>query len=132
VMNTFFVPQLGSMIYTMHGMVTQLHLLASQPGDFYGLSGQLSGDGFSDMYFTLRAVAPDDFTAWVNTVRQSRQSGPVLDRAAYTALLNQSVLPPYTYRAIDPQLFNAVATQQLPPGEGPWTGRPALDVHPLQ
>lgn len=129
VMNTFFVPQLGSMIYTMYGMVTQLHLLASRPGDFYGLSGQLSGDGFSDMHFTLRAVAPDAFTAWVNT---AQQSGPVLDHAAYTALLKQSVLRPYTYRAIDPQLFNAVATRQLPPGEGPQTGRPAPNVHPVQ
>lgn len=129
VMNTFFVPQLGSMIYTMYGMVTQLHLLASGPGDFYGLSGQLSGDGFSDMHFTLRAVATDAFTAWVNT---ARQSGPVLDRAAYTALLKQSVLRPYTYRAIDPKLFNAVATRQLPPGEGPETGRPAPNVHPVR
>src|SRR5262249_48144549 len=82
VMNTFFVPQLGSMIYTMYGMVTQLHLMANQPGDFYGLSGQLSGDGFSAMHFTLRAIAPDDFATWVDTVRQSRLAGPVLDREA--------------------------------------------------
>src|SRR4051812_2326242 len=38
VMNAFFVPQLGSMIYAMNGMTTQLHLQADRPGDFYGRS----------------------------------------------------------------------------------------------
>src|SRR6202044_2185037 len=32
VMNSFFVPQLGSQIYTMAGMTTQLNLLASHEG----------------------------------------------------------------------------------------------------
>src|SRR5262249_58413386 len=54
VMNMFFVPQLGSMIATMPGMVTQLHLAADKPGDFRGLSAQYSGGGFSDMNFVLR------------------------------------------------------------------------------
>ena len=49
VMNAFFVPQLGSMIYTMNGMVTQLHLQADHAGDYNGLSAQFSGDGFPDM-----------------------------------------------------------------------------------
>ena len=46
VMNTFFVPQLGSMIYTMNGMADNLWLQADRPGDYYGLSGMISGDGF--------------------------------------------------------------------------------------
>ena len=56
VMNSFFVPQLGSMIATMNGMVTQLHLQADQSGEFYGQSTQFSGDGFSGMQFVVRAV----------------------------------------------------------------------------
>ena len=32
VMNSFFIPQLGSQIYTMGGMTTHLNLLADQPG----------------------------------------------------------------------------------------------------
>ena len=46
VMNSFFVPQLGSQIYTMAGMATQLNLLADQPGTYPGLSAQFSGEGF--------------------------------------------------------------------------------------
>ena len=53
-MNSFFIPQLGSQIYTMPGMTTQLNLLADQPGTYDGLSAQFSGDGFSDMRFDVR------------------------------------------------------------------------------
>jgi len=34
VMNAFFVPQLGTQIYTMPGMTTHLNLLADQTGDY--------------------------------------------------------------------------------------------------
>ena len=57
VWNVFFVPQLGSMIYTMNGMRTQMNLQADEPGTFHGLSAHFSGDGFSDMHFAVRAVS---------------------------------------------------------------------------
>src|SRR5271154_5026150 len=56
VMNAFFIPQLGSMIYTMNGMMTQLNLRADTPGTYLGLSSHYSGDGFSDMHFDVRAL----------------------------------------------------------------------------
>src|ERR1700676_615658 len=46
VMNAFFIPQFGSMIYTMNGMVTRLNLRADNPGTFQGLSAHFRGDGF--------------------------------------------------------------------------------------
>jgi cytochrome o ubiquinol oxidase subunit II len=128
VMNMFFVPQLGSMIATMNGMVTQLHLAADKPGEFYGQSAQFSGDGFSDMNFIVRAVPQDAFAQWVAT---ARQTGPALDRTSYMALSQQNRnVRPFTYRTIDPTLFNAVVTQQLPPGPGPSAGRGGVAVHP--
>ena len=57
VMNTFFVPQLGSMVYVMNGMQTELHLQADREGDYFGLSAHFSGDGFSDMNFRVQAVS---------------------------------------------------------------------------
>src|SRR6195952_2327230 len=51
VMNSFFVPQLGSQIYTMAGMVTRLNVQADHAGTYRGLSAQYSGGGFSDMHF---------------------------------------------------------------------------------
>jgi cytochrome o ubiquinol oxidase subunit 2 len=123
VFNVFFVPRLGSMIYAMPGMVSQLHLQADQPGQLWGTSAQFSGDGFSDMQFPVHSVPAAEFAAWAAGVRTA---GPTLDRTAYAGLMRQSQRePPMTYRAVDPQLFHAVATQQIPPGPGPQPEAPA-------
>jgi len=71
VMNSFFIPQLGSQIYAMAGMQTQLHLIADQAGTYDGLSANFSGDGFSDMHFNVIATTDDKFQAWVQHVRNS-------------------------------------------------------------
>jgi cytochrome o ubiquinol oxidase subunit II len=128
VMNNFFIPQLGSMIAAMNGMVTQLHLKADHPGNYLGLSTQFSGDGFSGMNFTARAVPEDEFERWVASVKQS---GPALDGAAYTSLKQQSQnVTPFTFRTIDPNLFQAIATREIPPGPGPRTGPAGANVRP--
>jgi cytochrome o ubiquinol oxidase subunit 2 len=128
VMNAFFIPQLGSMIYTMNGMTTRLNLEADAPGNFHGLSSHFSGDGFSDMHFNVRAVSGEEFTAWIEA---TRTTGPTLDAASYTTLARQSIdASPFTFRAADPGLFRQIVTQQLPPGPGPQTGRPDRTVSP--
>jgi len=117
VMNAFFVPRLGSMIYTMNGMADNLNLQADKPGDYPGLSSMISGDGFSDMHFDLRAVTPDRYAAWIAA---ARKTGPVLDPAGYAALSRQSVnVAPYTYRAVQPGLFQAIVSQHIAPAPGP-------------
>ena len=128
VMNMFFVPQLGSMIATMNGMVTQLHLAADKPGEFYGQSAQFSGDGFSDMNFMTHAVPQDAFAQWV---AGARQTGSALDRTSYLALCQQSSnVRPFTYSTVDATLFNAIVNQQLPPCPGPNTGSAGAAFHP--
>jgi cytochrome o ubiquinol oxidase subunit II len=117
VWNTFWVPELGGMLYCMHGMVGTLYLQADRPGVFRGRSAMISGDGFADMHFETQALPPDEFTRWVNT---TRGAGPPLDDVAYKELLRQSSgVAPYTYASVRPGLFEAIATQELPPGEGP-------------
>jgi cytochrome o ubiquinol oxidase subunit 2 len=117
VFNVFFVPRLGSEIYSMYGMTTELNLQADRPGIYPGLSAHFSGDGFSDMAFDLRAVTAEQFSAWATA---AGASGPVLDEAAYRDLLKQSEnIKPYTYRSVLPGLFDAIVMQRLPPGEGP-------------
>jgi cytochrome o ubiquinol oxidase subunit 2 len=129
VMNAFFVPRLGSMIYTMNGMVTQLNLQADHVGDYDGLSAHFSGDGFPSMRFTTHAVSAAAFGEWV---RAARSRGPALDDAAYLALAEQSSnVAPTTYRAVTPGLFHRIATQALPPGPGPQHGVPTPDVRPV-
>jgi cytochrome o ubiquinol oxidase subunit 2 len=129
VMNQFFVPQLGSMIATMNGMVTQLYLQADHRGDYYGQSAQFSGDGFSDMHFTVRAVSAEEFTQWLDRARNAES---VLDRSGYIALSQESQdVRPFTYRTVEPDLFQAILTQQIPPGPGPSGGNGGVSVRPI-
>jgi len=117
VMNAFFIPQLGSMIYTMNGMTTQLNLRADAPGTFRGLSSHYSGDGFSGMHFEVQAVPAERFAAWIAA---TRSTGPTLDAGSYAALARQSMnTTPFTFRAADPELFQQIVLQKLPPGPGP-------------
>src|SRR3954471_21360182 len=103
-MNSFFVPQLGSQIYTMAGMVTRLHLQADHPGTYRGLSANYSGDGFADMRFTVIAVDADGFAQWVAA---ARNAAPVLDAQAYAQLAKPSkAIVPFNYGAVAPDLFN--------------------------
>jgi cytochrome o ubiquinol oxidase subunit 2 len=119
VFNAFFVPRLGSLIYAMNGMVSQINLEADRPGTYLGFSGHFSGDGFSDMKFDSVAVPPGQFASWAAGVK-----GAPLDRGAVGALLKQTrAVAPYTYRDVDPTLFDAIASQKLPPGEGPTGGQ---------
>lgn len=106
VMNSFLVPQLGSQIYTMPGMATQLNLLAERPGHYRGMSAQISGDGFSDMRFFADAMRPDEYARWL---RETRAGGPPLDAAAYALLATPgSVAAPRTYASVSPGLFDTV------------------------
>jgi cytochrome o ubiquinol oxidase subunit 2 len=118
VMNVFFVPQLGSMIYTMNGMVTKLHLRADNEGTFQGLSAHFSGDGFPEMLFDVHVVPQLAFPDWIE--RAARGSQAVLNADSYKKLVQQSVeAGKPTFRLEDPTLFDAIATQHLPPGPGP-------------
>ncbi|HXV01520.1 MAG TPA: ubiquinol oxidase subunit II [Caulobacteraceae bacterium] len=120
VFNVFFIPRLGSMVYAMPGMVSQLWLQADRPAILFGQSSHFSGDGFSDMRFQVRSVTPPTFAAWAEA---AHGAGPMLDRAAFAGLERQSQrVSPFTYRGVDLGLFQAIATQKIAPGPGPEPG----------
>jgi cytochrome o ubiquinol oxidase subunit 2 len=111
VMNSFFVPQLGSQIYAMAGMTTRLVLQADKPGTYSGRSVQFSGDGFSDMRFDVVALAPAEFDDWV---RQTKAAGGTLDPVGYTTLARTgTVSQPSTYGTVTPDLFQAAIQQAV-------------------
>jgi len=111
VMNSFFVPQLGSQIYTMSGMVTHLQLQADHPGSYRGLSAQFSGDGFADMRFVVDAMPAQQFEQWVAS---TRGNGPTLDPQSYADLAKPSeAVAPFTYGALSPDLFNSIMSSAM-------------------
>jgi len=121
VMNAFFVPRLGSMIYAMNGMRTELNLRADRPGTFHGQSAHFSGDGFPDMNFRTHAVPVAQFNAWAAGLRGK---GLALDAQAYRALARQSQgVKPYSYGAVAPGFFDAILSHRLKPAPGPSQGR---------
>jgi cytochrome o ubiquinol oxidase subunit 2 len=113
VMNSFFVPQLGTQIYTMGKMTTRLQLQADEPGSYEGRSFNFSGNGFSDMYFFVHAVPPDQFTAWTAA---TKGTGPALDPQSYAELERPSQsVSPFTYGSVSPGLFGTLAGAEMPP-----------------
>jgi len=107
VMNSFFVPQLGSQIYTMPNMVTRLNLKADQPGTFEGLSAQFSGDGFSDMRFDLVSTEAEAFKDWVNT---TKTQGGVLDATTFEELVKPAKADgTQTYSQVSEGLFDKIS-----------------------
>lgn len=114
VMNSFFIPRLGSQIYTMAGMKTQLHLIANEPGSYKGISSGYSGLGFSDMKFTAIATRDDqEFEQWVNKVRASPKT--LLSDADYAELAKPSHGYPVTYYSkVKPDLFKGLIDKFMP------------------
>jgi cytochrome o ubiquinol oxidase subunit 2 len=120
VMNAFFIPQFGSMIYTMYGMTTRLNLQADKPGTFQGLSSHFSGDGFSGMHFDVHVVPLEQFSKWAQDASNAQQA---LDERSYGEIAKPSINnAPAIYRLADPNIFQAIVTQKLPPSHGAPSG----------
>jgi len=106
VMNSFFIPQLGTQIYAMSGMENRVNLMASEEGVYRGFSSNYSGFGFSGMKFSTIATSEQGFDDWVNKVKSSNNP---LDEEAFAALKEKSRdVPPAYYSAVNPLLFNSI------------------------
>ena len=71
VMQSLHIPALGSQIYAMGGMVTQLHLQADRPGRSLGENNMYNGNGFHQQRFAAIAMMPEGFNAWASEVRSN-------------------------------------------------------------
>jgi len=117
VWNSFFVPQMGTMIYTMPRMTTRLNLQADRTGSFNGLSSHFSGDGFPGMQFQVQSLPADQFAMWA---QGARGQGPALDGRGYAELSKpSSYVKPMTYGAVAPGLFDAIVANKAPPNPVP-------------
>ncbi|MBN3858518.1 MULTISPECIES: ubiquinol oxidase subunit II [unclassified Paraburkholderia] len=106
VMNSFFIPQLGTQVYAMAGMQTRLHLVADEAGNYEGISANYSGKGFSDMKFRTLATSQQDFDAWVQKVKASHD-GLSMDQYAGVSQPTEKA-PVQYFSTVDPKLFNNI------------------------
>ncbi|CAB9495837.1 MULTISPECIES: ubiquinol oxidase subunit II [Alteromonas] len=111
-MNSFFIPQLGSQIYSMAGMETKLHLIADEPGTYKGISSNYSGAGFTGMKFNAIATPTEgDFNDWVASVKQAQTP---LTSASYEQLAKPSENNPVTYYSnVSEGLFHDIVMKYM-------------------
>lgn len=106
VMNSFFIPQLGSQIYAMAGMENQLNLIGNEEGIYRGYSANYSGFGFSGMKFKTHVVSDDSFNEWVNNVKGSNE---LLTEPRYKELSKKTKDHAVEYFSdVNPLMFNNI------------------------
>lgn len=111
-MNSFWIPQLSGQVYAMTGMVTPLHLMANEPGEYRGHAAEINGEGYASMTFIAKSTAQPDFDKWVANVKQSPLK---LSNSAYDELVkhseNHSVL---LYSSVEKNLFHTIVSKYYP------------------
>jgi cytochrome o ubiquinol oxidase subunit 2 len=115
VMNTFYVPAMAGMIYTMPGMETKLHAVLNRPGRFEGKSANYSGAGFSYMNFPTLAMDTTGFDRWAATVKDGARR---LGTAEYLQLEKPSEkVPAIRFAAVQQGLFDRIVQMCVKPGQ---------------
>ena len=117
-MNSFFIPQLGGQIYAMAGMITKLHLLATNQGEYRGFSANYTGEGFAHMQFYAEATSEENFNKWVLKVKSDKKE--LTWHYYWDNLVKKSINHPVTYYGqVDKNLFNDIVMYYMIPNHKP-------------
>lgn len=112
VMNSFFIPTLGSQIYAMSGMNTTLNLSAKKTGILEGMSANFSGKGFSNMKFKVKISSKNNFLSLMKKIKLS--SNKILTfndfKKISTPSIKNSVI---FFHHINPKLFNNIINSKI-------------------
>ncbi|CAL4043761.1 ubiquinol oxidase subunit II [Buchnera aphidicola] len=111
VMNSFFIPALGSQIYAMAGMQTKVYLLANESGSYKGFSANYSGSGFSDMKFSVLASKNRElFNTWIKNIKKSPYTLNTMKMFHYVAESKNKVFVQY-FSHVNRNLFLQIMSQ---------------------
>ncbi len=124
VMQSLHIPALGSQMYAMGGMVTQLHLQADIPGRSLGENNMYNGDGFHQQRFAAVTMTPESFDSWAREVRAhgialNAQSLQLISQRSTRAELIAALSPPGTpdgnlyFSGVTSALFPAVVMSTM-------------------
>lgn len=91
---SFWVPQLAGQKYAMSDMLTELHLSADTVGSYIGKNSNFSGKGFAHMEFETLVMSDQEYTEWVDEVKNS---APELTEDEFKGLLAAEHLGRKTY-----------------------------------
>lgn len=113
-MNSFWIPQLGGMIYAMPSMRSSLNLIASEVGTFRGLSSNISGTGFAGMMFEAISTTDEDYNLWLSQAKSS--SSFSLENYQNLVQVSQN-LPKSEYNLVKRDLFDFILMKYMQPAE---------------
>lgn len=75
VIHSFWVPKLAGKTDMIPGRINIAWIQADEPGVYLGQCAEFCGDSHANMRFTVKAMAPEEFEAWVRQ-RQGMARGP--------------------------------------------------------
>jgi cytochrome c oxidase subunit 2 len=81
VIHSFYVPQFLYKKDVVPGRTNEFDVVVEQPGTYAGQCAEFCGIGHADMHFTVQAMTPDDFNAWI-AQQQAAASAPPPSQAA--------------------------------------------------
>ncbi|WP_080832663.1 ubiquinol oxidase subunit II [Cohnella massiliensis] len=114
-MNSFWIPQLGGQIYTMSGMAMKLHLIADEPGEYYGSGANFSGEHFGEMNFIAKATSQEEFDQWVQEVKDGSEA---LTQEGYNELALPGVTEELSFSSFPEGLFDWIVVKYGSGGHG--------------
>lgn len=127
-MSAFWIPALGSQIYSMNAMSSQLNLIANEIGQFTGYNTNINGEGYAKMQFAVNSVSEADFAKWHSQHAQSDQS---LTNQTYPELAKPSTPDKPMYFALgDNDVYDSIIMKYMDHGglngqhHGPEHGAP--------
>src|SRR5690349_2214943 len=77
VIHSFYVPQFLFKRDVVPGRQNVFDMTVEEAGTYHGQCAEFCGVGHSAMPFTVRAVTPDEYTAWLGSERAAGSSAPV-------------------------------------------------------
>lgn len=108
-MSAFWIPALGSQIYAMSGMGSQLNLKATQTGEFTGYTTNINGEGYAKMTFNTVVSDGPTFDSWASKAALSTEE---MNMDIYDTLTEpKSVTQKKTYRLASSNLFSNVISK---------------------
>ncbi len=109
-MSAFWVPALGTQIYAMNGMSSQLNLIADHTGEFPGYTTNINGEGYSDMKFTVSSQSDDDFTKWVAATKKSPN---LMNETQYERLAVPGTVEATSYALVSSSLYTTIVNKYM-------------------
>lgn len=111
-MSAFWIPALGSQIYNMNGMTSQLNLIANETGVFQGYSTNINGEGYARMTFDVKSVTTEEYDQWVIDSRNEKANKFTMKE--FEELAKPSVLDkPRTYVLADVDVYDKVVAKYM-------------------